>query len=361
MRGRTQKARTVTTVTRLTTLATIAGTIAAFGLAGCNATSLCKLGVGMNDPSNRTLRRSLMSYGLGQFCQQVLTRNAPLKLTPEQPVIGRFYAQHCQQQTMDNGDLLVSFDGIGYAFTDLSRKVSFTNASTIQYDQDFRCADDNSVYAYFDPRAISVPNFHVTQIEAALASLMQSWAGPMADNFGKQMVATQLGQGFTVIQDGSGGFDFSLGHLPVGQKPPHPYDVHGSNKIIVENLRTSVHAGERDFIGPIKVDDPGRALYLTMQLEGQAVVAVLMMPKAQGDVALQAYVNYGPVGPLPAAPAMSEVLQFGQGYQRALPVPPGMYYVVIDNTNPAGQGAPPGGAAAGTALVNYAIQIGDAP
>jgi hypothetical protein len=343
--------------------ACIASALLACAVAGCNPTSLCKLGVGINDPSNRTLRRNLMSYGLGQFCQQLLTRNAPLKLSPEQPVIGRFYPQHCQQQTMDNGDLWVQFDGVGYAFTDLSRKVSFTNASTIQYDQDFRCADDNSVYAYFDPRAISPPSFHVTQIEAALANLMQSWAGPMADNFGRQMVAAQLGQGFTVIQDSSGGFDFSLGHLPVNQRPPHPYDVHGSSKITVENLRTSVHAGERDFIGPIKVDDPGRALLLTMQLEGQAAVAVMMMPKAQGDQALQAYVSFGPVGPLPAQAtgAWSEVLQFGHPYQRALPVPPGMYYVVIDNTNPAGQGAPPGGAAAGTALVNYAIQIGDAP
>jgi hypothetical protein len=348
-------------LTRFARFTGLAGALLAAGLAACNATSLCKLGVGMNDPSNRSLRRSLMSYGLGQFCQQMLTRNAPLKLSPEQPIIGRFYAQHCQQQTMDNGDLWVQFDGYGYAFTELSRKVSFTNASTIQYDQDFRCADDNSVYAYFDPRAISPPSFHVTKIEAALANLLGSWAGSMADNFGNQMVASQLGQGFTVIQGSGGGFDFTLGHLPVGQQPPHPYDVHGSNKILVENLRTSVKTGERDFIGPIKVEDERRALYLTMQLEGQAAVAVMMMPKAQGDLALQAYINYGPVGPLPVPPAMSEVLQFGQPYQRALPVPPGMYYVVIDNTNPAGQGAPPGGVATGGALVNYAIQIGDSP
>ena len=50
------------------------------------------------------------------------------------------------------------FDGIGYAFTNLSRKVSFTSGATVQYNEDFKCADDNSIYAYFDTRSVSAPD-----------------------------------------------------------------------------------------------------------------------------------------------------------------------------------------------------------
>jgi hypothetical protein len=331
---------------------------------GCRATTVCKLGGPINDPSNRTLRRNILSYGLSQFCQQMLTRNAPLKLAPDAPVIGRFYAQHCQQQILDNGDLWVQFDGMGYAFTNLSRKVTFTNASSIQYDQDFRCADDNSIYAYFDPRRVSPPNFHVLQIEQPMANLMQNWIQPFADNFGNQMVTGQLAQGITVIQSDDGTTDFDVGHLPLGRRPNHPFNIHGKDRVTVESLRTQVYANERDFIGPIVVEGSGRAIYMMMQLDGQQAVDVMLIPKAQGDAALQAYVNFGPVGPLPYPPMMSDVLQYGMQYQRAVPVPAGMYYVVIDNTGTAGQAAPPATAPFGAspaAVINYAIQMGDAP
>jgi hypothetical protein len=322
--------------------------------AACSPNSVCKIGGPINDASNRTLRRNIMAFGLGQFCQQMTSRNAPLRLAPDAPVIGRFYPQRCQQQILDNGDLLVSFDGIGYAFTSVSRKVTFTSGATIRYDQDFRCADDNSIYAYFDTRSVSPPNFHVLQIELPGASLVQTWITPFADNFGRQMVSGQLAQGFTVIQFDDGASDFDVGHLPLGRRPLHPYSVHGKDRVTVESLRTQVYAGERDFIGPIRVDGSGRAIYTTMQLDGQPSVGVMLIPKPQGDAALQAYVNYGPAGPMPYPPMTSDVIQYGLQYQRAVPVPPGMYYVVIDNT----VGAPN---ASSAAVINYSIQIGDNP
>jgi hypothetical protein len=325
----------------------------AVALAACSPNSVCKLGGPINDPTNRTLRRNIMAFGLGQFCQQMTTRDAPLRLAPDAPVIGRFYAQHCQQQVMDNGDLLVHFDGMGYAFTNLSRKVTFTAAATVRYDQDFRCADDNSIYAYFDSRTVSPPDFHVLQIELPGASLVQGWLTPFADNFGRQMLAGQLGQGFTVIQFADGANDFDVGHLPLGRRPLHPFSVHGGSRATVESLRTQVNAGERDFIGPIVVEGDRRAIFTTMMLDGQQSVAVTLLARPQGDAALQAYVNSAAPGPMPAAPGVSDTVQYGVQYQRAVPVPPGMYYVVIDNTA--------AGAASSAAVVNYSIQIGDAP
>ena len=57
---------------------------------------------------------------------------------------------------------------------------------------------------------------------------------------------------------------------------------------------------------------------------------------------------------------MSDVVQQGVEWKRAIPVPPGMYYVVFDNTPTAGTIAPPVSALDDrAAVVNYLIQIGD--
>jgi hypothetical protein len=247
----------------------------------------------------------------------------------------------------------------------LSRKVTFTSAATIQYNQDFKCASDNSIYAYFDSRSVSAPDFHIVQIEQPVANLMQNWIAPFADNFGRQMVSGELGQGFTVIQGDDGTTDFDVGHLPLGQHPVHPFNMHGNNRATIESQRTQVNSGERDFIGPINVEGNGRAVYLTMSVDGAQQVDVFLVPKQEGDASLQLYVNYGPAGPLAYPPRFQDVLRYGVQYQRAVPVPAGMYYVVIDNTPSAGQVAPlaslPFGVADAGAVVNYAIQIGDAP
>ncbi len=331
----------------------------------CSPNAVCKLGGPINDPSNRTLRRNIMGYGLGQFCQQMTTHNAPLTLAPDPNVVGRFFPQHCTQQVLDNGDLWVHFDGFGYAWTNLSRKVTFTSAATIQYNQDFKCADDSSIYAYFDTRTASPPEFQLGQIEQPMANLVQGWIKPFADTFGQQMVSGQIGQGFTVIQDPSGSTDFSVGHLPLGQRPFHPFDSHGSDHVTVENLRTAVHQGERDFIGPVTIDGSGRALFLQMHVDGVPAVDVFIVPKSEGDASLQLYTQYAAAGPLAYPPRFSEVVQTGANYQRAVPLPAGMYYVIIDNTPTAGQAqpAPPLFGVVGDtpAVVSYAIQTGDAP
>ena len=103
------------------------------------------------------------------------------------------------------------------------------------------------------------------------------------------MVSGQLAQGFTVIQFDDGATDFDVGHLPLGQRPLHPFSVHGKDRVTVESLRTQVNAGERDFIGPIKVDGrrPGH-LPRRCSSTGSRRSDVMLIPKPQGDAALQA-------------------------------------------------------------------------
>jgi hypothetical protein len=344
---------------------TFAVALAVVGAGGaCSPNTVCKLGGPINDPSNRTLRRDIMGYGLGQFCRQMTSRSAPLKLTPDSPVVGRFFPQHCAQRILDNGDLWVQFDGYGYAWTNLSKKVAFTSAATIQYNQDFKCGDNDAIYAYFDPRSVSPPDFHVTQIEQPVANLVQNWIAPFADNFGRQMAGGQLALGFTVIQSSDGSSEFSVGHLPLGSRPFHPLKVGNGSRVTYENLRTEVHSGERDFLGPIAVQGSGQAVFMDVQLDGAASVDVFLAPKQEGDASLQLYLQYGPAGPLAYPPRFSDVIQGGVAYRRAVPVPEGIYYVVIDNTASAGQVSPAVplfGAVDNPAVVNYAIQTGDAP
>jgi hypothetical protein len=341
-----------------------AGVIAITALAavipGCSCDPACTLRGPINDPSNRTLRRSIMSTALGEFCKQMLTHNAPLRLANDQPIIGRFYPQQCTQNELQNGDLYVQFSGFGYGWTNLSKKLTFTMSGAVQYNQDFLISDDCAVYAYFRPRNVVGSDFRINKVEQPVASFLAQVTG-LADTFGRQLVTGKLGEGFTVIHDDHGD-DFGLGIIDKGKRPQHPFDVHGSSRITVENARTEIHQNERDFVGPIEIQGSGRALYLTAQLEGLQAIDLLVLNKPIGDASVGYYFGYEQAGPLAGPPLVSDVVQAGAPFQHTIPLPPGMYYVLLDNTPTAGQVAPPMNPFDDrAALVNYVIQIGDAP
>ncbi|MBK6694457.1 MAG: hypothetical protein IPG50_19950 [Myxococcales bacterium] len=339
---------------------------AAFTSAGCAS---CTSGLGqralgliegpINDPSNRSLRRSILSWGLDVFCKEMLRRNAPLKLVEESPVIGRYYPSQCTQSELDGGDLVVTFQGRGYAYTNLSKKLAFASGGTVRYDQDFKM-DGSTMYAHFRSKEVRAAAFNVIAIEQPLANLMNQ-INPVADKFGKQLLDQKIAEGFTVIREPNGEADFSMGILNVGQRPMHPFAVHGDAKIVYENLRTEVHQNERDFIGPIEVEDSGRALFVTAKVEGAGAMDVLLMAADAGAAALDAYLSQPNVGPM-APPVASEVLSPDAELRKTWPVPKGRYYVVIDHTPYAGATNPPANLLDDRAgVVSYAVQIGDAP
>lgn len=301
-----------------------------------------------------------MASGLGEFCKQMMSRSAPLQLSVDSPVIGRFYPRGCQQQQLQNGDFYIQFQGYGYAFTNVSKKISFTMSGSVQYAQDFQVSEDCDIYAYFKPSKVSSSDFKINKIEQPIASFLNTLS-PMGENFGKQIVGGKISEGFTVIRDKNGSDEFSLGILDLGKKPFHPYDVHGSGRVTVENLRTEVHENQRDFVGPIEITDAGRALYLTGSVDGVQGIDLLLLRRQEGDAALQLYVDYPQAGPLPAPPVLSAPLNAGN-FQKTIPLPPGQYYVVFDNTASAGTVNPPGNPLDDrAAVVNYVAQIGDAP
>jgi hypothetical protein len=60
---------------------------------GANSMSVLGPGV-VNDPGNKSLRFDILKFGLERFCQEMMRRSVPLKLGDDQPVLGRFYADH---------------------------------------------------------------------------------------------------------------------------------------------------------------------------------------------------------------------------------------------------------------------------
>ncbi len=316
----------------------------------------------INSSENKTMRRQMLQKGLGQFCQQMTTRNAPLKLAPESPVIGRFYPKDCHLKELTNGDVFVEFGGFGYAYTNVSKRMSFTMSGAVEYNQDFLVAKDEcDIYAYFRTKNVASSNFAIKQIEQPFASFLNALS-PIAQNFGQQLVSGKLADGFTVIHDHDNNDDFDIGLVELGKRPVHPYDVHGNNRITVENLRTEVHQNQRDFVGPITVESSGRALFFTGAMDGAQAIDLLVYGQEAGDNALALYTNYPQSGPIPATPVFTDVMPAGPGYNRTIPLGKGVYYLVLDNTPTAGPTMPVVNVFDDrAALVSYALQIGDAP
>ena len=64
--------------------------------------SLRVLGAGVvNDPANKSLRFDMLKFGLDRFCDEMMKAGAPLKLSDQEPVLGRFFAESCQSQVLD--------------------------------------------------------------------------------------------------------------------------------------------------------------------------------------------------------------------------------------------------------------------
>src|SRR5688572_8428615 len=69
---------------------------------GLGRGSMSVVGAGViNDPENKSLRFDMLKFGLESFCTEMTKGGAPLKLADDQPVVGRFFANACQTQTLD--------------------------------------------------------------------------------------------------------------------------------------------------------------------------------------------------------------------------------------------------------------------
>jgi len=326
---------------------------------GVSAMSVVSAGV-LNDPSNKTLRFDLLTYGMERFCEEMLRRGAPLKLSDGDPVLGRFFADGCSSQVLDTPErqsVVLRFSGKGYGYTNLTGRLGFTSTGLVEYAADFQLAD-GSMYIYFRPRSVGQVAFGPLLIESALARAGVGVSGVDPEEVGKDIVERQLARGFTVIRRSeTGEVEYSPGLLPLGQQPFKPYRVSGSTKLSIDNDRTEIFAGQQDFVGGLHVADADRRLFLNVALDGAPAAELFVVSAADAQTMLQAYVTRAGSAPLPHAPLLEAQLAARTPLQLSLDVPPGDYFIVFDHSPSVGRVAPTPGQQA--ARLDYLVQLGE--
>jgi hypothetical protein len=318
----------------------------------------------LNDPQNKTLRFDLLKFGLEQFCREMQQRGVALKLRDGEPTAGRFFATSCQSDLIDDErrqSIIVRYAGRGYGWTNVTKRVGFEVTGLVEYAPDFQLSGD-AMYIYFRPRSVDSATFKTTLVESSLATSGIAVIGVEPDQVGRDLISNQLKRGFTVIRYSERGeTDFGMGYIAVGSRPFRPFQVVESNKRLLDNDRTEVHAGQQDYVGGFTVEGDDQALFLTMTLDGAPSVDVVLLPKASGDSVLGRFTTTaGPA--VPDALGFSDTLTQGATWSRTIAVPPGAYYLLIDNSPAVGTSAPPQTALDDRAArVDYLVQLGDRP
>jgi hypothetical protein len=303
------------------------------------------------------------AFGAGRLCDEMTKRGASLRLADGQPVIGRYYPSACQSVTNDDRQTVtLQFSGDGYAWTPITKRMSFSCNATVEYKPDFY-KDGGTVYVWFRPINVVPPNFQVGFVEQPVVGMVTAMTplGAFANLFGQQIVSSELGRGFTVIHE-SKGDDFAMGILKAGERPPHPYESHGSDRVMFLNETAEVHLNTLDFLGPFEIDGPGRMLFVKLRSTGVALdVAVVL--RSSGDAWRRQYQN-NPGVPRPSSPPIvAGVAPADTDTDRSVALPKGQYYVVVDNSPFVGQASPPPavGLFDPVARVSYLVSMGDAP
>ena len=153
-----------------------------------------------------------------------------------------------------------------------------------------------------------------------------------------------------------------MGLLMPPQRPQR-YFGSSSERTSLERDTTEVRVDQMDLIGPLEVPSSGQALFLRFQVTGPAL-DVLVIRRGAGDLWRSGLQLGADLAPPPEAPMSSFPLQPGQESRQQVPLPPGQYYVVLDNSARMGAVNPPwsplGIVGGNAAVVAYSVEVGSA-
>jgi hypothetical protein len=303
------------------------------------------------------------NFGASKVCPEMLKHGVPIRLEQRSAAIGRFFPMQCTFQVDDQRQTMtVNVSGTGYGYVPPAKRVGFALTASVEYRPDFQIAgNDIYVWARMN-RIVQGPNFQLGYVENPIVDVLGNIPpfGSLANLFGQQVVTVAMTQGFTVIHNDEGN-DFALGILFPPAKPHHPFQVTDSERHTYANETIDVHANQRDYLGPFEIAKSGQALYLTLALQGQPV-DVMLVSKQTGDIWRESYQTGKPLGPPPGPVLAGAPLAAGRTDNRRYELPPGHYYVVIDNTSAAGTVNPPPTLlplSDANAHLSYVIQLAD--
>jgi hypothetical protein len=226
---------------------------------------------------------------------------------------------------------------------------------------DFYMAEE-ATYVWAKPaRIVYGPDFRMGAIENKVVNwAAQGPAGYMVQTFGSQIVQGQLSSGFTVVHTDEGD-EFAIGVLSPPARPQKYFNT-SAGRVALERDSTEVRVDQIDLIGPLEVSSNDQALFLRFQVTGPAL-DVMVIRRGTGDLWRSGLQLGQALAPPPEPPVTSFALQPGQEARQRLPLPPGQYYVVIDNSARMGTVNPPwsplGIVGGNSAVVAYAAELGD--
>lgn len=301
------------------------------------------------------------SFGAQRMCPEMLKRGAPLKLTGNGNAIGRFFPERCSAIVNDGPrTITLAFSGTGFAWTPLAGRVGFAVSATVDYRMDF-FMEEEATYVWAKPSRIAYgPDFRMGAIENKVVDwAAQGPAGYMVSTFGSQIVEGQLSNGFTVVHTEAGD-EFSIGILTPPARPQRFFAA-GGGRTTLERDTTEIRVDQMDLVGPLEVPSSGQALFLRFQVTGPAVDA-LIIRRGAGDLWRSGLQLGAELAPPPEAPLSAFTLQPGQEAKQVVPLPPGQYYLVLDNSQRMGAVNPPwsplGIVGGNAAVVAYAAEVG---
>lgn len=320
----------------------------------------------VNDSPN--IRWWLFStFGAERMCPEMLKRSAPLRLTNGGHVIGRLFPNACQHR-IDEQRRTVSleFTGTGYAWTPIAGRVGFSTHAGVEYRADFSLQDDSMYVWARTERLLFAPEFRLGSIENRLVDWAQNQSpvGYLANTFGAQITSSQLLSGFTVVRSDAGDA-FALGILLPPERPRQPFGSGGEGRWLVDADTAEVRVEQVDFLGPIVVEESGQSLYFKYALTGPAAEA-LLWSRVDADAWRERLQMGTPLAPPPTPAILGFALAPGAPQEQRVPLPPGQYVLVIDNSSRVGRVNPPwnpllNAVGANPVVLSYRLELGETP
>jgi hypothetical protein len=329
-----------------------------FVLAGCPCA-----GTVVN--ANPQLRWWLFSnFGASRICPEMLKLGVPLKLDTNSPAVGRFFPMTCSYQVNDAAQTVaVNFMGTGYGYMLPAKRVGFSCSASLELRPDFRIyGDDVYVWGRMN-RMLAQPDFRIGYIENPAFNVASNIPpfGTIANFFGNQVVTSEITRGFTVLHNEDKGNEFTLGIIMPPARPHKAFKLADDERFTFANETVDVHGNARDYLGPFEVS-AGQSFFLTMSVQGPPI-DVMIVDKRVGDPWRESYQLGQQLGPAPGPVVGGAPVYPGPAQTKQFNLPPGLYYVVLDNTQYAGFMNPPimplNPLSDPVARVSYVAQVGD--
>jgi hypothetical protein len=209
---------------------------------------------------NEQLRTDIIEHAVEHYRETPAKKSLPLRNEAGQ-VVGRFRINvaNVDQPHKDDTDAAkrriytVDLAGAGELWHEVGGRVRFHGSAFVTYAVDFKI-EEWAVYCYFECLSVERARFECEHIDNLLGQIFKA----AVRNAGTQALDEALRPGFTVIARSDGETWLAAGRVDKRYMPRKgPYeeaDIEDGYETIHNDV-TLLHAGFRDYLGPIELFD----------------------------------------------------------------------------------------------------------